>query len=151
MLNQQISNKQEIISRNTFLRKMGFGSAAMMALLCTGELTSCTNEAVGPAAGSVDFTIDLTATANNALTKNGGYIIQNNIVIAKTSLGTYAAVTLICSHEQQKQVMYRTDRFYCTAHGAEFDNAGKGLNTDGKKGLTAYKTELTGTTLRVYA
>ncbi|CAH0994254.1 hypothetical protein EMA8858_00363 [Emticicia aquatica] len=151
MSNEQITNKQEIISRNAFLRKMGFGSAAMLALLCTGELTSCTNATVAPASGSVDFTIDLTNAANIALTKNGGYIIQNNIVIAKTSLGTYAAVTLVCSHEQRKEVMYRTDRFYCSAHGAEFDNTGKGLNSNGKKGIAAYKTELTGTTLRVYA
>lgn len=151
MTTEQITNKQELISRNAFLRKMGFGSAAMMALLCTGELTSCTNEAVGPAAGSVDFTIDLTSAANSALTKNGGYIIKNNIVIAKTNQGTYAAVTLVCSHEQQRQVMYRTDRFYCTAHGAEFDNTGKGLNSNGKKGIAAYKTELVDTTLRIYA
>lgn len=151
MTTEQITNKQELISRNAFLRKMGFGSAAMMALLCTGELTSCTNEAVGPTAGSVDFTIDLSSAASSVLTKNGGYIIQNSIVIAKTNEGTYAAVTLICSHEQKREVMYRTDRFYCTAHGAEYDNTGKGLNNDGKKGLTAYKTELVGTTLRVYA
>lgn len=151
MSNNQISKKQEFISRNVFLRKMGFGSAAMLALLCTGELTSCTNEAVSATAGSVDFTIDLSATANNALTKNGGYLIKNNIVIAKTSQGTFAAVTVVCSHEQKKEVIYRTDRFYCTAHGAEFDNMGKGLNSDGKKNLAIYKTELTGTILRVYA
>lgn len=151
MSNEQISKKQELISRNAFLRKMGFGSTAMLALLCTGELTSCTNETVSPAAGSVDFTIDLSAAANSALTKNGGYLIKNNIVIAKTSQGTFAAVTVVCSHEQKKEVMYRTDRFYCTAHGAEFDNAGKGLNSNGKKNLAVYKTELTGTTLRVYA
>jgi cytochrome b6-f complex iron-sulfur subunit len=151
MTDSQVSLKQDIINRNSFLRKLGVGSAAMLALLCTGELTSCTNEdTVAPTKTGIDFSLDLSITANSALNKNGGYIISNGVVVAKTNQGTFAAVTLICSHEQKKEVLYRTDRFYCTAHGAEFDNTGKGLNNNGKKGIVSYKTTLTGSMLRIY-
>ncbi len=143
-------------TRHQFLRQLGLGGAALLAVYCGTTLSSCQNSSLDPqtpASGSVDFTLDLTATAYAALKKNGGYVVTNNIVVARTMTGEYAAVTVVCSHEGNRQVTFTTsNEFYCTAHGARFDVTGKGLNSDGRKGLTVYKTALTDATkLRVYA
>ena len=142
--------QNEKISRHQFLRKMGLGGSALLAVYCGATLTSCENEAATPTTNtSNNLTIDLTATSNSALTKNGGYIIKNDVVIAKTNLGTYVAVTLICTHEGNKNITYQTSEFICTVHGARFDNAGKGLNANGAKGIKVYSTSVSGNILTV--
>jgi cytochrome b6-f complex iron-sulfur subunit len=140
-------NKEEAISRTKFLKTIGLNGAALFAATyCTGVLSSCTNEGSGTSPNGI--TVDI--TSNPKLNSNGGYIIvNNNIVLAKTSLGTFVAVPLTCSHEGRKEVMYRNGEFYCTAHGARFDNAGKGLNSEGRGGLKLYTVTQTGTVLTI--
>jgi cytochrome b6-f complex iron-sulfur subunit len=144
---------QEKINRNAFLKNLGLKGAALVAVYCAGNsLTSCQNDsAVTPLAA--DITLDLTDSKYTALKANNGYVVlsSQNVVVARTGTDTYVAVTLICSHEQRREITYKSGEFYCTAHGARFDNSGKGLNTEGKKGLTVYTTSLNGTTLTVKA
>jgi nitrite reductase/ring-hydroxylating ferredoxin subunit len=97
------------------------------------------------------LTLDLTLSANAALLKVGGYIRQSNIVVALVAANTYAAVTQTCSHEGQKQVIYQSGEFYCQSHGARFTTAGVGLNSNGRGGLTVYKTSLVGNILHITA
>lgn len=142
--------QKEKISRHQFLRSLGLGGAALVAVYCSGAgLSSCTNEGTVAPAPSGGLTLDLNATANAALKNSGGYIVQNEIVVANVGNGNYAAVTLVCSHEQRKEVTFRSGEFYCTAHGARFDTTGKGLNKDGSKGLTVYTVTVNGNTLTV--
>lgn len=146
-------SNQERINRNEFLKNLGLKGAALVAVYCAGNiLTGCQNDS-GVAPLAADIVLDLTDTKYAALKSNNGYVVLSaqNVVIARTNVGTYVAVTLICSHEQRKEITYRSGEFYCTAHGARFDNAGKGLNTEGKKGLTVYTTSLSGTTLTIKA
>ena len=70
------------------------------------------------------------------------------MVVANNN-GNYIAATLTCSHEGRKEITFRNGEWYCTAHGARFDTAGKGLNNDGKKGLTVYTTSLSGNILTI--
>jgi len=93
--------------------------------------------------------MDLAEAAAISLKNNGGYLIKNNIVVARNLAGNYVAATVVCSHEQRKDVIFRNNEFYCTAHGARFDLTGKGLNTDGRNGLKIYKTSLAGSILSV--
>ena len=145
--------KEAIISRNEFLKKMGVSSAAMLAMMCTGgSLSSCKNESsVAPLPS--DITLDLTNTQYAALQKNGGYVVlsSQSVIVARTNTGAYVAVTLICSHEGQRQITYRTSEFYCTAHGARFDNNGMGLNSEGRNNLKVYATSLNGNILTIKA
>jgi nitrite reductase/ring-hydroxylating ferredoxin subunit len=132
----------EKIGRNDFLKKIGFSGAALFALY---TLESCTNETgvtPQPSANSIDI------TQYPALAQNGGYIVYNNMVVANNN-GNYIAATLTCSHEGRKEITFRNGEWYCTAHGARFDTAGKGLNNDGKKGLTVYTTSLSGNILTI--
>jgi cytochrome b6-f complex iron-sulfur subunit len=149
------------MTRLDFLKKAGFGGASLMALLSScesgfsklaAETAAAATPVVQPKSGSLDFTIDLSASANSALLKSGGYIISNNIVIAKTAAGTYVAGSRTCTHEPKNQVIFQSGEFYCTAHGARFTTAGAGLNKEANRGLAIYKTELKDTkTLRVFA
>ncbi|WP_044171952.1 Rieske (2Fe-2S) protein [Flectobacillus major] len=138
------------MTRFEFLKSAGFGGAALMTLL-----TSCSkNSEVSPttgSTGSVDFTLDLAATSNASLANSGGYVISNGVVVARTSQGTYVAATNTCSHEAKKKVIFSNGEFYCTEHGARYSTTGTGLNSYGANGLTVYKTELTGTSLRIYS
>lgn len=132
----------EKIGRNDFLKKIGFSGAALFALY---TLESCTNEtgvAPQPSINSIDI------TKYPALAQSGGYIVYNNMVIANNN-GNYIAATLTCSHEGKKEITFRSGEWYCTAHGARFDTTGKGLNNDGKKGLTVYTTSLSGNLLTI--
>jgi cytochrome b6-f complex iron-sulfur subunit len=148
------------MTRYEFLKNTGFKGGALMALLTSCETgfskleggAATTNPSPIPTPGSVDFTIDLSSNANASLQKTNGYVITNKIVVAKTADGKYVAATYTCSHEPKNKVIFQSGEFYCTEHGARFTTAGVGLNSDGKKGLSIYKTELKDSkTLRVYA
>ncbi len=144
---------QEKITRITFLKNLGLKGAALMAVYCTGQsLTACQNDSAIDPLGA-DVVLDLTDSKYAALNATNGYVVlgSQNIVVARTSSGQYVAVTLICSHEHEREVIFKAGEFYCTAHGARFDSAGKGLNSEGKKGLTTYPTSLSGTTLTILA
>lgn len=139
-----------------FLKSLGLKGASLVAVYCAiPALSSCINESMDPAGGGsttdTGFTLDLTDPAFSKLNTVGSYVVQNRIVIARISTTGFAAVTQVCSHEGKLKVNFTSGEFYCTEHGARFDTNGKGLNSKGSKGLKTYKTELTGTTLRVFS
>lgn len=142
------------LTRNEFLKELGFKGASLLAIYCgASTLTSCTNESNTPTSGTVDFTLDLSVSPNTTLNTVGNYLITNRIVIARISDSSFAAVTQICTHENRAKVIYQNSsgEFYCTEHGARYTTGGVGLNSEGKKGIISYNTELTGTTLRIYS
>jgi nitrite reductase/ring-hydroxylating ferredoxin subunit len=113
-------------------------------------LGGCSKDVIAQPA-NIDFLLDLNTPENKALTKNGGFIIKNRVVVARTNSGNYIAATQVCSHDQEVKVTYRDNEFYCTEHGARFDQAGKGLNNFGNKGIAIYNTSLDGSMLRVFS
>jgi cytochrome b6-f complex iron-sulfur subunit len=123
-------NQAEKMNRLEFLKKMGLSGASLMAVYCGVTMSSCKNEDATPAATTKTATYDITSVSSGALKTVGGFHIDNtnNIVIANTKSKGYVVVTLICTHEGQKQVKYSTDKFSCTAHGATFDDSGKNLS-----------------------
>lgn len=136
------------MNRAEFLKTLGFSALAVAAV---GTISACGKDGVVTPTGPVDFTLDLTASSNAALKNANGYIISNGVVVAKTAAGAYVAATQLCSHEPKNKVTFLNGQFYCTEHGAKFDTAGKGLNSEASNGLTIYKTELTANSLRVYS
>lgn len=139
------------IKRLEFLKSLGLKGASLFAVYCgVSSLSSCKNESVSPASG-VDFTLDLTTATNTKLNTTGNYVIANGIVVARISSSAFAAVTQVCSHENRANVIFSGGGFYCTQHGATFSITGAGTNANGSKGIQAYKTMLTGTSLRIYS
>ena len=136
---------KEKISRNDFLKKLGFTGASLFAIY---SLDSCLNE--GSVSPSGPITIDLSNATYAKLKTNGGYVVVNSVVVANNN-GTYVAATLKCSHEGQNQITFSNKEWYCTSHGARFDTSGKGLNSNGSKGLTVYSTSLSGNIITINA
>jgi cytochrome b6-f complex iron-sulfur subunit len=142
------------MERNEFLKKLGIGGAALVAVYCAGSLGSCKKKDKNiPQAENKDFTLDLNNASYSSLKNNGGYVIVDSVVVAKTKNGSYVAVTQICSHQGNVNVVYdaSNDNFYCSSHGARFNTSGGGLNSDGSGGLKTYNTTLSGTSLRVFS
>ncbi len=141
---------QSKIKRNEFLKSLGLKGASLLAVYCgASALSSCENEALTPAA-AVDFTLDLSNASYSALNTVGKYVVYNQVVVARVSSTSFAAVTQICSHEGKAQVTYNGSKFYCTAHGAMFSQSGNAESVT-SNALKTYQTALTGTSLRVYA
>jgi cytochrome b6-f complex iron-sulfur subunit len=139
------------IQRHEFLKSLGFKGASLLAVYCgAASLSSCQNESVGPAS-AIDFTLDLSNASYSTLNTVGKYVIYNQVVVARVSSTSFAAVTQICSHEGQAKVIYNGSNFYCTAHGATFSTTGVATSAVTNKAISSYKTALSGTTLRVYA
>lgn len=142
----------EKIKRHEFLKSLGLQGASLMAVYCgASTLSSCKNESSITPASSADFTLDLTQAAYSKLNTVGSYVVTQGIVVARVSSTAFAAVTQVCSHEGRPSVVYSNGGFYCPEHGASFDVNGKGLNANGSRGLTTYKTALSGNSLRVYS
>ncbi|MEY2705187.1 MAG: Rieske 2Fe-2S domain-containing protein [Bacteroidota bacterium] len=144
----------EKMNRLEFLKSLGLKGASLFAVYCAASgLSSCVNESMDPTTptgGTAnELSLDLTSAAYSKLNTVGNYVIVSGIVIARVSTTSFAAVTQTCSHEGQKRVVYNAGEFYCPAHGARFDTAGRGLNSTGSRGLKTYVTTLTGTTLKV--
>lgn len=144
----------EKMNRMEFLKSLGLKGASLFAVYCAASgLSSCVNESMDPAnpTGGTgnELVLDLASAAYTKLNTIGNYVVVSGIVIARVSATAFAAVTQVCSHEGKRQVVYKTGEFYCPAHGARFDTAGKGLNSTGSRGLKTYVTLLEGTTLKV--
>jgi nitrite reductase/ring-hydroxylating ferredoxin subunit len=140
------------IKRNDFLKSLGLKGASLMAIYCgASALSSCQNESEVAPSGTVDFTLDLTNASYSALNTVGKYITINKVVIARVSATSFAAVTQICSHEGQAQVMYNGSGFSCPVHGASFSITGTRTNNVSSKDIAVYKTSLTNTSLRVFS
>jgi cytochrome b6-f complex iron-sulfur subunit len=144
----------EKMNRMEFLKSLGLKGASLFAVYCAAAgLSSCVNESMDPTnpTGGTgnELLLDLNSAAYTKLNTVGNYVIVSGIVIARVSTTAFAAVTQVCSHEGRRQVVFNAGEFFCAAHGARFDTAGKGLNSTGSRGLKTYATLLEGTTLKV--
>jgi cytochrome b6-f complex iron-sulfur subunit len=144
----------EKMNRMEFLKSLGLKGASLFAVYCAASgLSSCVNESMDPTnpTGGTgnELILDLNSAAYSKLNTVGNYVVVSGIVIARVSASSFAAVTQVCSHEGRKQVVFNAGEFYCAAHGARFDTAGKGLNSTGSRGLKTYATVLDGTNLKV--
>lgn len=144
----------EKMNRMEFLKSLGLKGASLFAVYCAASgLSSCVNESMDPTnptgVTGNELTLDLNSAAYTKLNTVGNYVVVSGIVIARVSATAFAAVTQVCSHEGRRQVVFNAGEFFCAAHGARFDTAGKGLNSTGSRGLKTYATLLEGTTLKV--
>ncbi len=140
------------MDRKEFLAAIGMGAASVAVFNCIG----CSKAAIGspstPAPTGVDFTLDLTNSANAALDTNGGYIYANGIIVARTMTGAYIAVSKYCTHQNYTvKFIGNSHEFYCPSHGATFSESGAVTGGPTNRSLSAYHTELTGTNLRIYS
>lgn len=138
------------MERKEFLAQLGLGAAFVLTAGCFG---SCKKDstAATTAVENVDFSLDITASANAALLVNGGYIVKNDVVIAKNTSGAFVAATVVCTHQGNKNIAFVNNEWNCSVHGARFNQAGVTLNGVASTNLKIYNTLLNGNTLRVFS
>ncbi|MBL7863919.1 MAG: Rieske (2Fe-2S) protein [Cyclobacteriaceae bacterium] len=139
------------MERNEFLKMLG--TASLMACAgCALESCSSSDPTVPAPPTGVDFTIDLTSSANTALTADGGSIYKNGLVIVRISDTSYIALSQACTH-QGTTVAFQPSagNFLCSNHGSRFSTTGSVINGPAASSLKRYNTELTGTDLRVFS
>lgn len=133
------------MNRKEFLSIVGIGATGVFVTSC---LSACKKENNT----NIDFTLDLSSSANSALTANGGYVISQGVIVAKTSAGEYIAVSAACTHQGTNvQFQSSNNRFHCPSHGANFNTNGTVQNGPANSPLTKYNTSLSGNMLRVYS
>lgn len=152
------------MERKEFLRSLGGGAAFALTFSCLHGCSSDSTETLDtrPTPTGVDFTVDLNSAEALKLAHNGGFILARSkpqlkytdIVVARNLEGNYVAASQICSHEQTDLVRFVPDVdggiFSCSAHGSEFDQAGRPLNDITKNSLKIFRTSLNDAILRVY-
>lgn len=142
------------MDRKEFLASIGVSAASFAVLSCLGCSKSSDSSSSGTVNGptGVDFTLDLSSSANAALLSNGGYLVSNGVIVARTTAGAYIAAQHSCTHQSYGLVYQGSNnRFYCNNHGATFSNSGAVTNGPASRALTVYNTTITGTSLRVYS
>ncbi len=143
------------MERKQFFSALGI-SAGMLFMApvvssCSKDITDGTTTP-GGTTGGVDFTLDLSSSTYSVLNNNGGSVIKDNIIIARTSSGNIVALAAACTH-QGSIVSFESasSRFHCPNHGSNFGIDGSVLNGPALTALKKYNTQLTGNNLRVYA
>jgi cytochrome b6-f complex iron-sulfur subunit len=141
------------MDRKEFLASLGISAASFAIMNCAG----CAKSEDGPSSGingpaGVNFTLDLNASANAVLSTNGGFLTSNDVIVLRKSAGNFIAVQRSCTHGNYSLIYQSSSsRFYCNNHGASFSESGAVSNGPASRSLSVYKTELTGTNLRVYS
>ena len=136
------------MTRNEFIEKVGKGASLLFLASCAGALHSCSDKDV-VAPQNVDFTIDI---STGALASNGGYLVKNGVIVARTSTGNFLAVSASCTH-QGSTINYNSssNQFVCPSHGSKFNATGGVANGPASSSLKQYNTTLNGTSLRVFS
>jgi len=132
---------QESISRKNFLRSMGLGGAALMAVLA-----SCKNaDSVAPSGVSVDI--------SNTIKNVGDYTYSGGVIIARVSAGStaasFVALSKSCTHEGTTVTYQGNGVFYCPNHGAQFSSTGSVTKGPANSSLSKYTVTITGSALTI--
>ena len=141
------------MDRKDFFAALGISTAALALVNCIG-CSAKGDQAIQPATPptGIDFTLDLKASANAPLLTNGGYIASNSLLVARTLSGTYIAVQQSCTHQSYPlQYDGNNHQFLCNNHGATFNETGTVTRGPASTSLVTYKTQLTGSSLRIYS
>ena len=140
------------MDRKDFLSQVGVGAAAFLAPICLGGIAGCgksSNDSTPSAPSNVDFTLDV---SSGALASNGGFLVSQGILVARTNAGAFLAVSAACTH-QGTTVNYNAanNNFVCPNHGAKFSSSGMVTLGPATTNLKSYNTSLTNSTLRIYS
>src|ERR1700746_3429298 len=132
------------ITRKEFIEQVGVGAAVVFVAACAGSCTKTSNSPSGPT--SVNFTVDV---STGALATNGGYLIQSGVIVARTTSGSFVAVSATCTHNGGQLYFTSSNIFQCPLHGATFNTSGVVTGGPAPTNLQVYKTTLNGNSLRV--
>ncbi|MGZ3863638.1 MAG: QcrA and Rieske domain-containing protein [Bacteroidia bacterium] len=137
------------MTRKEFIAQVGGGAVGLFFVACAAgcrkknQTTSSSPQ--GPS--NVNFTVDV---SSGPLLANGGYIVKNGVIVAKTSSGSFIAIAAACTHEGSNlQYNSSSGNFTCPSHGAQFTANGSVAQGPATVAEKNYNCSLSGTTLTV--
>lgn len=140
------------MNRKEFLQLFGVGATALVATACLGGCGSKASDPV-PGVANADFVVDLTAASSAPLNNAAvGYIYSptRDIIVAKTTAGTYVALQAPCPHQGTSVYFDQgQSHFVCPNHYAMFDLSGTVLSGPSPRALKQFTVVQTGTSLRI--
>ncbi|MFV8367469.1 ubiquinol-cytochrome c reductase iron-sulfur subunit [Flavobacterium sp. XS1P27] len=143
------------MTRKEFFARVGFGAATVLVPAClAGLATSCSSDDSSTGGSSTptptatsNFTVDI---STGPLATNGGFIVTKGIIIARTTTGTFLAVSSSCTHEGVTLGYDKSgNQFVCPRHNSQFTSTGTVISGPAPSNLKQYQTTLSGTTLTV--
>jgi len=136
------------MKRTDFITALGISAGTVMF---APFLSSCKKTgALGSTA--IDFTLDLTLAANSVLKSDGGFLVKEGVIVARTNSGTYVALEAGCTHQGTTILFDSANNYFrCPNHGSDFSTTGSVLLGPAVTPLQKYNTQLTGNSLRVYS
>ena len=121
-----------------------------LAFIPIGLVESCTKQSFsGPT--NVNFTLDLSSSANSALNTVGGALVANGVIVVRASSGTYDALSATCTHAGCT-VGYdsRSGTILCPCHGGTYNvSTGAVISGPPPSPLTKYTVTQSGNILTV--
>ena len=134
------------MERKMFIKFLG-ASIATGSLLAF--LDACKKTDTATSSPSVDFTLDLSSSANAALQHSGGSVDSNKVIVVNNN-GSYIALSDICTH-QGCTVSYNSSskQFNCPCHGATYNQSGAVLSGPAPTALKQYSVSRNGNTLHI--
>jgi cytochrome b6-f complex iron-sulfur subunit len=138
------------MDRKEFIKQVGAGAAVLLVPACLSSLSGCSGKDATPSAPTnIDFTVDV---STGSLSVNGGSMVKDGVIVARTSAGGFLAVSAACTHEGT-QIQYQSspNNFRCPNHGSTFNSTGQVTLGPATRSLAQYNTSLTGTSLRVFS
>jgi cytochrome b6-f complex iron-sulfur subunit len=154
-------SKFNIMERKDFIEQVGLSAASILIFGCMQSCSKSDSPASSQPNGSnnnpptnkIDFTINITNNPYTSLNTAGGFYVDRttNIIIARTLTNDFIAVSSLCTHQQVTiDFQANNNRFFCSGHNSAFSTTGTVLGGPAPAPLKAYKTALTGNSLRVF-
>ncbi len=136
------------MTRKEFITQAGTAAALLLVPACISGLSSCKKQKADKPK-SVDFSLDI---SSGPLATNGGAIINDGVIVARSLSGEFIAIDSVCTHEGTNINYVSTSHsFKCPNHGATYDANGNVTTGPASKSLTSYHCTLNGSSLRVYS
>ncbi|HWY12693.1 MAG TPA: Rieske (2Fe-2S) protein [Bacteroidia bacterium] len=135
------------MTRKDFISLVGKSAALLLVPSCITGLSGCKKKSTSPRV--VDFTLNI---SSGPLASNGGALVNDGVIVARTTTGAFIAVDAACTHEGTTiDYAPSTNSFHCPNHGANYDSNGNVTTGPAVSSLTSYKTSLSGSSLRVFS
>jgi Rieske Fe-S protein len=137
------------MDRKDFIVKTGMFATVCV---CAGACVLSKDEPIEPKKNEkTDFTIDLNNSKFVDLQIVGGFVYEKLIIITKVGVNEFIAFTQYCTHAAGVvKFVPSKNHFQCLVHGSLFDLDGKVLQSPANEPLKKYKTELSGSLLRIF-
>lgn len=139
------------MNRRDLIRKMAAGSVTLFVV--PAAFTSCAKEEIDPDEdpnpGPEKLSIDLTDDKYSNLLPDGGFYIEENVIVINTGDG-FIALSSQCTH-QNCRLSYNHDdmNLPCPCHGSIFSTAGAVLKGPASVSLKKYNVSREGDVLSI--